>query len=87
VTFATMPAPGGGVQYPTLTVNYPNFQAATIPLDPAATKDLDASLHLERDEARREIKISRIVLQKLPAYSAAGKTPPAPVPASQEIHQ
>jgi hypothetical protein len=69
LTFATMPAPGGGIKYPTVVINHPTFQATPpIPMDPSASTELDPSLGLRRDNDRREITVRCISLKKLPVY-------------------
>jgi hypothetical protein len=91
LTFATMPAPGGGMKYPILTVSHPNFQVMTIPLEPSALKELATTLKVDRDDATREIKIRQISLRSIPQPYHPSTPPPQQIPysavTSLEKHQ
>jgi|SRR5580692_205307 hypothetical protein len=84
LTFSTVPAPGGGVDYPTLTISHPSYGPVMISLQPSA-KGAANPLGLVSD-GKQKISIPHIALHKLPAYTATGPAPVA-IPAASESHQ
>src|SRR5207253_530605 len=65
----------GNRVFPKLTISHDGFQEQGIELDPATGKELERDLHMRWDEKTRQIRISNIVLQPLPAYDENAHKP------------
>lgn len=76
LTFSTIPAPGGGVKYPKLSLSHPSFQALTIDLGDQEFKDANGPIRPAIDKNKRQIKVQSIHLGPPPAYTPPYQPPP-----------
>jgi hypothetical protein len=83
VDFATTVGPTGDPVYPSLTIAGNDFLENPIPLDPVHPID-NKDLAMQWFPNQQKIRISRIVMHKLPAYNDSG---PAPTPVNAPVHQ